>query len=224
VPRALLPLVVLTLVAGCSAPDSGSADEDGAAAPPPWTPPPPPTEGSIVVGVGDTWTYTSDAGNNTVRIVGASNGTLRVESTTTREGEGPNVVTSILDARTLALISLQDPRFGADLTFVPPLPILIPAQDHAYEGKVVARTLLGQVEQPATGHVTFYGLENVSTPAGTFETYHYAATLRSDGTFAFEQTRELWFSPEVRQAVRLVTDGRVEDLVSWELLADDAAP
>ena len=222
--RATLVLLLALALAGCSAPGDDGEEAAAPTPPPAWTPPPLPTLGSIVVGPGDSWNYTSADGNasSVVRIASATNGTLRVVTTTERAGERPSTVTTVLDARTLALVSLNDPRFGADIVFDPPLSILMPAEDHRYQGEIRIQTFLGTLSQPANATITFYGLENITTPAGTFATYHYAARISSSGSFAIEQTRELWFSPDVKQAVRLNTDGRVEDLVAYEL-ADEAS-
>jgi hypothetical protein len=108
---------------------------------------------------------------------------------------------------------LEDGRLGATLRFDPPLNVYVPAADHEYTGTVSVPTAFGELEQPATGNVTFFGLETITVPAGTFETYHYQAHFKTEGILPFEQNVDVWFAPKLDQAVKTITDGRLQELL-----------
>lgn len=217
----LAALVVLaSLLAGCGAKDG---PEEGAQAPPdatpaPPPPPPPPTVGSVVYSVGDTWRYAGEDGSVTVvTIESVANGTVASRSLSTWPDNGTKLVRSTLRADTLALVTFFDQALGFEVRFSPPLPILIPAEDHVYVGNLTVPTTFGQFAQPASATIRFLGLETVDVPAGTFETYRYNATLVSNGVREFRQESEIWFSPEAKQAVRTIVDGRAQELTGYEL-------
>ncbi|HET6406191.1 MAG TPA: hypothetical protein VFH78_16250 [Candidatus Thermoplasmatota archaeon] len=218
----LAPLLValVALLAGCN--NAGDAPETTTtptpSGPPP--PPPPPSEGSVVAHVNDTWRYSGDANETVVSTVTGANATMvRLRTVSERPGGAPHTTITTFDARTLAILSVQDQLVagGVTIRFDPPLPILIPAEDHVYNGTLIAATPFGDVRQQATANVRFLGLENVTVPAGSFATYRYNATIRSEGLFPFAQETEIWFSPEVEQAVRTIRDGHMQELVSYEI-------
>lgn len=218
--RALALVLVALFLAGCN--NGGDDPADATPAPPTLTgpppPPPPPAEGSVVAKANDTWRYQGEGNATVVSTVTGANAThVRLRTVSQREGQPPHTTITLFDARTLAILSVQDDTIGATLRFEPPLPILIPAADHEYNGTLVAATPFGDVRQPARANVTFYGLEDVTVPAGTFEAYRYNATIRSEGLFPFAQTSEIWFSPKVEQAVRTIRDGQVQELVSYAI-------
>jgi len=142
---------------------------------------------------------------------------VRMRTVTQREGHAPRTTITVFDARTLAVRSIQDDGIGATLRFEPPISILIPAEDHEHNGTLVASTPFGDVRQPVAAQVRFLGLEEVTVPAGTFQTYRYNATVRSEGVIPFAQTTEIWFSPLVEQAVKTIRDGRTQVLVEYSL-------
>lgn len=213
-------IVTFSLAAGCTKKDPAAPDIGTGLDIHSDTPPPPPSPGSIRVNINDTWRYhggtDAQPEDVLVRVISSNESVVRLRSTTTdlTNGTSTNTV-STFDARTFALQVIEDGRLGATLRFDPALPILIPAEDHAYEGTVRVPTLIGTIQQPAHGNVTFRGLENVTVPAGMFETYHYEATFRTEGTFTFEQHVEVWFSPKVQQSVKSITDGRLQELVAF---------
>lgn len=216
--RAALLLVLCVAIAGCTSPKA-----EPSPVPPPAPPPPPPapTAGSIVAAVGDVWVYrggTADAPERIVlNVTSVTNTTIRMRSVTTFHDNGTHVVESSLRADTLALVSSFDDSIGAELGFSPPLPIIIPAEDHEYAGNITVPTPFGVLAQPAMATIKFLGLEYVTVPAGTFVTYRYNVTLDSTGIKDVHQDVEMWFSPVVEQAVRTVTDGRLQELVSYDL-------
>lgn len=220
-PRLVLALVVLAAVslAGCNKgddPEVSTPSVPGTPTPPP--PPDPPREGSVISKANDTWRYQTDDNKSVVSTVTGSNAThVRLRTVSQAEGGQPHTTITLFDARTLAVISVQDDLIGATLRFEPPLPILIPAEDHEYNGTLVAATPFGDVRQPAAASVRFLGLEKVTVPAGTFDTYRYNATITSQGLFPFAQETEIWFAPLVEQAVKTIRDGELQELVSYDL-------
>lgn len=209
------------LLAGCAGPD---AAPESPATPTPAPPPPPPTEGSVTLALGDEWRYVGTEGNTSARIVRVEAGHAWLETTTTRAREEPSVVTTVLNATTLAIAALRDGGLGVELRFEPPVRILVPAENRTHEGALVLPTFLGAASQPIRGEIAFLGPENVTTPAGTFYTYRYAARLSSQGILGFEQTSELWFAPEVGTWVKSVVDGREQQLVAWERAGEAPRP
>lgn len=217
-PRVAPLLVVLvTLLAGCN------KEEDPGVTPtistPVVTPPPvPPTEGSIVANVNDTWRYAGDAGEDVVSTVtGVNASVVRLRTVSTRVNATPHTTITLFDAKTLAILSVQDDTIGATIRFEPPLGIVIPAEDHEYNGTLVVTMFGTDLRQPATASIRFHGLETVIVPAGTFETFRYNATVHSEGLFPFDQTSDLWYSPEAEQTVKSVRDGRLQELVSYSV-------
>lgn len=219
--RALVLLLVALLLSGCNKKPDGPEVPSLTPTPAPPPPPPPPSVGSVVAHANDTWTYargTPDALETIVaRVTGVTNDTIHMRTVTTFPDNGTHTVVTHLDAATLALRSMLDDSIGAELTFEPPLPIVIPARTHDYNGTLRIPTPFGTIDQPAKAHVDFLGMENVSVPAGQFVTYHYNATLTSKGVRDFEQHIEMWFSPVARQAVLTITDGRTQSLTSYAL-------
>lgn len=209
----------VALLAGCTNgddPDVTTPSLSPTPAPPP--PPDPPSEGSVVSKANDTWSYQADGNKTVVSTVTGANAThVRLRTISQTQGGQPHQTITIFDARTLAIISVQDDVIGATLRFDPPLPVLIPAADHEYNGTLVAATPFGDVRQPASASVRFLGLEKVTVPAGTFDTYRYNATIRSEGLFPFAQETEIWFAPLVEQAVKTIRNGEMQELVSYEL-------
>lgn len=220
VPLALALALVLPL-AGCSDRAKEETPPSPTPSPSPPPPPPPPSVGSIVASVGDTWRYrggSADAPESIVlNVTRVDNATIRMRSVTTFEDNGTHVVETSIRADTLALVSSLDDSLGVELGFSPPLPIVIPAEDHEYVGNVTVPTPFGVLSQPARATIRFLGLEYVTVPAGTFVTYRYNVTLDSSGIKELHQDVELWFSPVAEQAVRTVTDGRLQELVGYEL-------
>lgn len=212
--RALALFLALTVLAGCTAPEGEVEPE----APPrePAPPPPPPTDGSLDVEVGDVWRYAGrDGSKTTASVLSKANGTIRIRTVTVKDGNS-TTVTSAFDERTFALESLHDPRFALVIPFEPPIPLIVPAEDHTYHGNITISTLLGEIRQPVTARITYYGLENATVPAGNFTTYHYAVEIESSGRFRVRQTRHLWFAPDVHQAVIMFSEGRTDELVSYQ--------
>lgn len=184
--------------------------------PPP--PPPPPSAGSVVSKANDTWSYQADKNKTVVSTVTGANAThVRLRTISQTQGGPAHTTITVFDARTLAIVSVQDDVIGATLRFEPPLAVLIPAEDHEYNGTLVAATPFGDVRQAASATVRFLGLEKVTVPAGTFETYRYNATVRSEGLFPFSQETEIWFAPLVEQAVKTIRDGELQELVEYRL-------
>ena len=224
-PRLPLALVVLSLLfAGCTM--FGDDDEPdvtiptNATPPGPPPPPPPPSVGSVVSKANDTWRYQGDFNETVVSTVtGANASVVRLRTVSERPGAEAHETITVFDAQTLALLQVQDNLIagGVILRFDPPLAVLIPAEDHIYNGTLIAVTPFGDIRQPASANVRFLGLENVTVPAGTFETYRYNATIQSQGAFPFGQETEIWFAPKVEQAVKTIRDGRLQELVSYDI-------
>lgn len=219
-PLAALLVVLAVLLAGCG--DKGG--DDGTPTLPTVTPTPalpdPPTVGSVVSRVNDTWTYTGENGETVVSSVTGVNQTIvRLKTVSQRVNATPHTTITIFDAKTLAIMSVQDDTIGGGvvLRFEPPLPVIIPAEDHDYNGSLVATTPFGDVRQTATGTVRFLGGAHVDVPAGSFYAYGYNATIQSDGLFPFGQTIETWFAPEVEQAVKSTRDGRLQEMTSYTI-------
>jgi hypothetical protein len=214
-----LLVVLVTLLAGCNNNEdpTGATPTPGTPTPPP--PPEPPTEGSVVARVNDTWSYRGDR-NETVTssVTGVNASIVRLRTVSQRLNATPHTTVTLFDARTLAVVSVQDDTIGATIRFEPPLPIIIPAEDHEYNGTLVVASPFGDLRQPAVGSVRFLGPETITVPAGEFYTYRYNASVRSEGLFPFEQSTDLWFSPEVEQSVKSIRDGRLQELVSFDVL------
>lgn len=218
--RSALLVAFVALLAGCS----GGGDPETATPTPvptgPPPPPPPPSEGSVVAKVNDTWSYQAPNKTLVSTVTGANATHVRLRTDTEQAGFQPRTTITIFDARTLAVISIRDDFLagGVELRFEPPLPILVPAADHEYNGSIVAPSPFGgEIRQPASATIRFLGLENVTVPAGTFEAYRYNATLRSTGLVDVHDETEIWFAPKVEQAVRTVRNGEVQELVSYRL-------
>lgn len=207
----------VALLAGCANGDDPEVTAPSRS-PTPAPPPEPPTEGSVVSRANDTWSYRADGNKTVVSTVTGANAThVRLRTISQAQGGEPRQTITIFDARTLAIISVQDDVIGATLRFDPPLPVLIPAADHDYEGTLVAATPFGDVRQLVSASVRFLGLEKVTVPAGTFDAYRYNATIRSEGLFPFAQETEVWFAPLVEQAVKTIRNGETQELVSYDL-------
>jgi len=218
--RVALVLLVL-LLAGCSAPATpgprAAADD---AVPVAHAPPPPPTEGGVALRVGETWTWrvTSGEGNVTNETARVSQQTEDGAVVIDRTAERGTLRTT-LDARTLAIraLSMTEGALGASGAFDPPLPTIVPASDHEWTGVLTLRTPLGAQSQTAHATVKFLGLDGVDVPAGRFECYRYHVSIQSDGQPSFHQDLDVWWAPLAKAYAKTVGGNRTEELASYQV-------
>lgn len=216
-------MLLVCLLAGCSAPHPTGAPPPTAGDP---TPPAPVPEalapGDVRLAVGDSWAYAivdangTDQGTQQTAVVELT-GTTAILSTRTDGGSRSS--TSRLEARQgdLAIVSLQS-DLGFTIVYDPPLPLVLPASDHAQQGHATLKGPTGNLAADVNLTVKFLGPDRVAVPAGNFEALRYHIVVSTGGAASTRQESDVWFAAAVKAPVKTVeANGRTEALTGYHV-------